>query len=99
VLHRPALLVLDEPTASLDPDIAVRVRQALLDIHRRDGTALLVTSHNMREVEMLCERVILMSRGRVVANNTPAAIATQFAVDDLEGAFLAVAADLRGPQT
>ncbi|MGF1667518.1 MAG: ABC transporter ATP-binding protein [Acidimicrobiia bacterium] len=98
VLHRPALLVLDEPTASLDPDIAVRVRQALLDIHRRDGTALLVTSHNMREVEMLCERVILMSRGRVVANNTPAAIATQFAVDDLEGAFLAVAADLRGPQ-
>jgi ABC-2 type transport system ATP-binding protein len=99
VLHRPALLVLDEPTASLDPDIAVLVRQALLDIHRRDGTALLVTSHNMREVEMLCERVILMSRGRVVANNTPAAIATQFAVDDLEGAFLAVAADLRGPQT
>jgi ABC-2 type transport system ATP-binding protein len=99
VLHRPALLVLDEPTASLDPDIAVRVRQALLDIHKRDGTALLVTSHNMREVEALCERVILLSRGRIVANNTPAAIATQFAVDDLEGAFLAVAADLRGPQT
>ncbi len=99
VLHRPALLVLDEPTASLDPDIAVRVRDALLDVHRRDGTALLVTSHNMREVEMLCERVILLSRGRIVANNTPKAIAQQFAVDDLEGAFLAVAAELRGPQT
>ena len=99
VLHRPSLLVLDEPTASLDPDIAARVRQALLDVHRRDGTALLVTSHNMREVETLCERVILLSRGRIVANNTPAAIARQFAVEDLEGAFLAVAAELRGTQT
>ncbi len=96
VLHRPRLLVLDEPTASLDPDIAARVRQALLEIHHRDGTALLVTSHNMREVEALCERVILMSRGKIVADGTPASIATQFAVDDLEGAFLAVAAELRG---
>jgi ABC-2 type transport system ATP-binding protein len=96
VLHRPLLLVLDEPTASLDPDIAIRVRQALLDLHGRDGTTLLVTSHNMREVEKLCERVILMSRGKIVADGTPAAIATQFAVDDLEGAFLAVAAELRG---
>jgi ABC-2 type transport system ATP-binding protein len=99
VLHRPALLVLDEPTASLDPDIAVRVREALLDIHRRDGTALLVTSHNMREVEALCERVILLSRGSIVANDTPKAIAAQFSVNDLEGAFLAVAADSRGPRS
>ena len=96
VLHRPQLLVLDEPTASLDPDMAARVRDALLEINRRDGTALLVTSHNMREVVTLCERVILMSRGKIVADGTPAAIAAQFAVDDLEGAFLAVAAELRG---
>jgi ABC-2 type transport system ATP-binding protein len=96
ILHRPRLLVLDEPTASLDPDMAARVRETLLAIHRRDQTALLVTSHNMREVETLCERVILMSRGKIVADGTPAAIATQFAVDDLEGAFLAVAAELRG---
>ena len=96
VLHRPGLLILDEPTASLDPDIAIRVRNALLELHRRDGTTLLVTSHNMREVETLCERVILMSRGKIVADGTPSAIATQFAVDDLEGAFLAVAAELRG---
>ena len=96
ILHRPRLLVLDEPTASLDPDMAARVRETLLAIHRRDQTALLVTSHNMREVETLCERVILMSRGKIVADGTPAAIATQFSVDDLEGAFLAVAAELRG---
>jgi ABC-2 type transport system ATP-binding protein len=76
--------------------MAARVRETLLAIHRRDQTALLVTSHNMREVETLCERVILMSRGKIVADGTPAAIATQFAVDDLEGAFLAVAAELRG---
>ncbi len=96
VLHRPRLLVLDEPTASLDPDIAVRVREALLTVHRRFGAALLVTSHNMKEVEVLCERVVLMSEGRVVADGSPKAIASQFEVDDLEGAFLAVASRLRG---
>ena len=58
-LHEPALLVLDEPTASLDPDIALKVRAGLLDVLRDDGAALLVTSHDMREVEMLTERVDL----------------------------------------
>jgi ABC-2 type transport system ATP-binding protein len=95
-LHQPMLLVLDEPTASLDPDIAARVRASLLDLHRRHNTALLVTSHNMREVEALCERVVLMSSGRIVADGSPGAIAQQFDVEDLEGAFLKVAADLRG---
>lgn len=97
-LHQPSLLVLDEPTASLDPDIAGRVRSSLLDLHRRHNTTLLVTSHNMREVEALCERVVLMSSGRIVADGSPAAIATQFDADDLESAFLKVAADLRGPR-
>jgi ABC-2 type transport system ATP-binding protein len=91
VLHRPRLLVLDEPTASLDPDVALRVRTALLDIHREDGTALLVTSHNMREVEILCERVVILARGRVAADGTPVEVAKQFGTDDLEGAFLEVA--------
>jgi len=98
VLHRPDLLILDEPTASLDPDIAARVRQAMLDAHRRDGTALLVTSHNMREVETLCERVVLLSQGRIVADDTPGGVASQFDVEDLESAFLAVAAAQRGPR-
>jgi ABC-2 type transport system ATP-binding protein len=98
VLHRPDLLILDEPTASLDPDIAARVRQAMLDAHRRDGTALLVTSHNMREVEILCERVVLLSQGHIVADGSPQAVATQFDVEDLESAFLAVAEAQRGPR-
>ena len=71
VLHRPRLLVLDEPTASLDPDVALRVRAGLLDVHREDGTALLVTSHNMREVEVLCERVVILARGRIAETAPP----------------------------
>ena len=97
VLHRPRLLVLDEPTASLDPDVARRVRTALLDVHRDDGTALLVTSHNMREVETLCERVVILARGRVAADGTPAEIAEQFGTADLEGAFLEVAGQTVAP--
>ena len=90
-LHRPRLLVLDEPTASLDPDVAQRVRASLLEVCAADGTALLVTSHDMREVELLAERVVFLARGRVVANDTPAAIADSFGHDDLEGVFLALA--------
>jgi ABC-2 type transport system ATP-binding protein len=94
-LHRPPLLVLDEPTASLDPEVAIRVREALLELHRTSGTTLLVTSHNMREVETLCERVVILANGRVAADGTPTEIATQFATDDLEAAFLHVAAQSR----
>jgi ABC-2 type transport system ATP-binding protein len=91
ILHRPRLLVLDEPTASLDPDVAQRVRAGLLDVCRTDGAALLVTSHDMREVEILAERVVFLAAGRVVADDTPAAIAATFERDDLEGVFLSLA--------
>jgi ABC-2 type transport system ATP-binding protein len=91
IIHRPRLLVLDEPTASLDPDVAQRVRGGLLDVCREDGTALLVTSHDMREVEILAERVVFLAKGRVVADDTPAAIAAMFGHADLEGVFLSLA--------
>jgi ABC-2 type transport system ATP-binding protein len=90
-LHRPRLLVLDEPTASLDPDVALRVRTGLERLCQEDGTALLVTSHNMVEVERLCERVVFLAAGRVVANGTPDEIARRFGRDDLEGVFLHLA--------
>jgi ABC-2 type transport system ATP-binding protein len=91
ILHRPDLLVLDEPTASLDPDIALRVRTALRAISAEEGAALLVTSHNMVEVERLCERVVFLSRGRVVADGTPTEITGRYGRDDLEGVFLHLA--------
>ena len=90
-LHRPRLLVLDEPTASLDPDVALRVRTGLERLCDEDGTALLVTSHNMVEVERLCERVVFLAAGQVVANGSPDEIATRFGRDDLEGVFLHLA--------
>jgi ABC-2 type transport system ATP-binding protein len=90
-LHRPVLLVLDEPTASLDPDVAQRVRKGLMRQCEEEGTSLLITSHNMVEVERLCERVVFLSQGRVVANDTPGAVAALFGRQDLEGVFLQLA--------
>jgi len=92
-LHRPQLLVLDEPTASLDPDVAMRVRTGLERLCADEGTALLVTSHNMVEVQRLCERVVFVSGGRIVADGTPEGVAERFGRDDLEGVFLHLAAE------
>jgi ABC-2 type transport system ATP-binding protein len=92
-LHRPRLLVLDEPTASLDPDVALRVREGLERLCAEDGTALLVTSHNMVEVERLSERVVFVSNGKVVADGTAADVAAHFGRADLEGVFLHLASE------
>jgi ABC-2 type transport system ATP-binding protein len=91
IMHRPRLLVLDEPTASLDPDIALRVRTGLHELWRDEGTTLLVTSHNMVEIERLCDRIVFLSRGRVVADDSPAAVADHFGSEDLESVFLHLA--------
>jgi ABC-2 type transport system ATP-binding protein len=90
-LHRPELLVLDEPTASLDPDVADRVRTGLLDLNADEGTALLVTSHNMLEVERLSQRVVFMTDGHVVADGSAAEIVDHFGRGDLEAVFLHLA--------
>ncbi len=98
-LHRPSLLILDEPTASLDPDVALRVRTGLRELCDEAGTALVVTSHDMREVERLCERVVFVLGGRVVADGTPPAIVARFERDDLEGVFLHLAGEARGERS
>src|SRR6266850_2816544 len=92
-LHRPRLLILDEPTASLDPDVALRVREGLIDVATNEGTALLMTSHDMTDVEQVCERVLFLSQGRIVADGTPASIAASYGRGDLEGVFLHLAGD------
>jgi ABC-2 type transport system ATP-binding protein len=91
LLNRPELLILDEPTASLDPEIAVRIRETLLRVREEEGFTLLMTSHNMREVERLCRRVIFVARGRVVADGSPSEIASRYGAEDLEDTFLSIA--------
>ncbi|GHJ07063.1 ABC transporter [Micromonospora humidisoli] len=87
-MHAPALLVLDEPTASLDPDVALRVRTGLLGMCREQGTALLITSHNMVEVERMAQRVIFLAAGRVLVDGPLAAIAAQLGQSSLEDVYL-----------
>jgi ABC-2 type transport system ATP-binding protein len=94
-LHRPALLVLDEPTASLDPEVSSRVRAGLQGLCDDHGTALLITSHDMREVERLAQRVVFLLGGRIVADGPPDEVALRFERDDLEGVFLHLAEESR----
>jgi ABC-2 type transport system ATP-binding protein len=70
-LNDPDLLILDEPFASLDPHAAVQVKEMLLDMQRRRNITVLHTSHNMSQVEELCNRVILLDHGRIIADGTP----------------------------
>ena len=91
LINAPDLLLLDEPTASLDPDTADWVR-GHLDRFRRDRHAtVLLASHNMAEVERLCERVIIMKRGRIEDDDTPARLLARYGRRTLEEVFLDVA--------
>lgn len=74
-LAHPELVLLDEPTASLDPDIADEVRQFILNEQKEYGTAILITSHNMEEVTELCDRVLVLKNGSIIADNTPEELA------------------------
>jgi len=87
-MHSPELLILDEPTSSLDPDVALRVRVGLLEQNRDHGTALLVTSHNMFEVERIAQRVVFLRAGRVVVDGLLDAVAARFGQDNLEEVYL-----------
>ncbi len=74
-INRPKLVLLDEPTASLDPDIAAKIREYILTQQAQTGMTILITSHNMREVEELCDRVVFLHHGRVLAIDTPEGLA------------------------
>ena len=67
----PKIVLLDEPTASLDPDIAHDVRAFILAHRKEQGTSVLITSHNMDEVTQLCDRVLVLKNGSIIANSTP----------------------------
>ena len=70
-INSPKVLLLDEPTASLDPDIAAYIRTFLLEQRANLGLSILLTSHNMAEVEEVCDRVLFLHKGKVIADNTP----------------------------
>jgi ABC-2 type transport system ATP-binding protein len=95
LVPRPRLLILDEPTASLDPEAAVRVRDLLREAQEDEGFTILITSHNMREVERLCRRVVFLAHGRIVADGSPADVNVRYGADDLESTFLEVARESR----
>ncbi|MGB8998567.1 MAG: ATP-binding cassette domain-containing protein, partial [Pseudolabrys sp.] len=91
LLNKPEVLLLDEPTASLDPDTADWVRSRLERYRAEEGATLLLASHNMGEVERLCERVIIMKKGRVEDDDKPARLLARYGRETLEEVFLDVA--------
>ena len=91
LINQPELLLLDEPTASLDPDTADWIRQHLETYRRENGATILLASHNMFEVERLCDRVIIMKRGRIEDDDSPDQIMARYNRATLEEVFLDVA--------
>lgn len=93
LINRPELLLLDEPSASLDPDSGDMVRTWLERYRAESGAALLLASHNMAEVERLCDLVLMMKRGRIVDRGSPAELIARYGREDLEEVFLDIARD------
>ena len=91
LLNQPELLLLDEPTASLDPDIADKVRKVVSRIRDEEGATILYTSHNMRDVEEVCDRVVFMHKGKILFVGTPEETLQHFQEKSLEEVFIRVA--------
>lgn len=88
LLNDPELVLLDEPTASLDPDIADKTRRLLLRLRAERGLSILYTSHNMAEVEELCDRVLFLHHGRIITAGTPLEVSRQVLRGNVEQAAL-----------
>lgn len=91
LINRPEILFLDEPTASLDPDSADWIRARLNAYRHAHGATIMLASHNMPEVEELCDDVIMMKSGRIVDRAPPAALLKKYGRDNLVDVFLDVA--------
>ncbi len=90
-LNDPELLLLDEPTASLDPDMADTVRKTLKKIQKERNLGILYTSHNMAEVEEICDRVHFIHEGKSIAEGTPEAVLKNYGSLSLEEVFIKIA--------
>ncbi len=97
LINRPALLLLDEPTASLDPDTADWVRAYLERYRTETGATILLASHNMAEVERLCDDVIMLKAGRLVDRGSPTELIARYGRHTMEEVFLDIARDRASP--
>lgn len=93
LLNEPEVLLMDEPTASLDPASAERVRGWLGDYQQRTGATVLLASHNMVEVERLCSDVLMMKQGRIVDRGPPSDLLQRYGRTTLEQVFIDIARD------
>lgn len=97
MLNHPEMLLLDEPTASLDPDTADWVRGYFEDYCRRTGATIVLASHNMHEVERMCDQVLMMKQGRIVDSGAPSALIGRYGRATMEEVFLDIARDRQSP--
>jgi ABC-2 type transport system ATP-binding protein len=98
LLNEPRLLLLDEPTASLDPDTADWVRRYLEGYRQRSGATILLASHNMMEVERMCDDVLVLRSGALVASGAPSELLARYGRRTLEEVFLDIARERRAPR-
>jgi ABC-2 type transport system ATP-binding protein len=91
LINRPDVLLLDEPTASLDPDTADWIRTRIESFRAAQGATILLASHNMAEVERLCDNVLMLKAGRIVDRGAPSALIDRYGRKNLEEVFLDVA--------
>ena len=98
LLNHPEVLLLDEPTASLDPDVGDRMRTLLEDYQRRSGCTMLLASHNMGEVERMCDEVIMLRAGLVVDQGSPAALRERYGRGNMDEVFLDIARERNGAE-
>ena len=97
LINKPDVLLLDEPTASLDPDTGDRVRTWLERYRDQSGCTILLASHNMAEVERMCSHVLMMKQGRIVDRGSPRELLERYAREDMEDVFLDIARNRQNP--
>jgi len=93
LINDPEILLLDEPTTGMDPNISIRIREMIKRIHSERGITILLTTHYMREAEELCERIAFIKEGKIAALGTKEQIKHDTKARDMEEAFIELAAD------